>query len=138
MVPVSCPPWPASTTIFPILSPSARTSDRSPADVGRASRAAIFLFLTLSLSLLVAMFRRLDFVTLTVAAASAGRGETDWKVGALVGLEVALNSFSFWSNFDVDAAASPSAASSSTSSPSLFLLLASVGSLGAAAAEADV
>ena len=37
---MSCPPWPGSITIFPIFKPSARMSDRSPAAVGRASRAS--------------------------------------------------------------------------------------------------
>src|SRR5258707_153035 len=38
MVPVSCPPWPASTTILPIFRPSARIRERSPAELGAAVR----------------------------------------------------------------------------------------------------
>ncbi len=38
IVPVSWPPCPGSMTILPIFSPSARISERSPSDVGWASR----------------------------------------------------------------------------------------------------
>src|SRR5437660_12056958 len=39
MVPVSCPPCPASITIFPIFNPSARINDLSPCEVGAATCA---------------------------------------------------------------------------------------------------
>ena len=41
IVPESCPPWPASITIRPIFSPSARTSEVSPSAVGTAARAGV-------------------------------------------------------------------------------------------------
>src|SRR5262249_36202382 len=79
MVPVSCPPCPASTTILPIFSPSARINDRSPLAVGAAACAELEGFACAVVFLLL----RLD-----------SWGAIAWNVGPDVGLLLSFDGLS--------------------------------------------
>src|SRR5262249_36078544 len=81
MVPVSWPPCPASTTILPIFSPSARIRERSPLCVGAAVRAEAAVLAGSGVFFLRLL--RLDSC-----------GAIAWNVGPEVGLLLKLDGLS--------------------------------------------
>src|SRR5579859_4744762 len=86
MVPVSCPPCPASTTILPIFSPSARISERSPAAVG----AAVCVVVVVA----AGAETRAESSTLFFLFLLDSLGAIDSNVGPLVGWAVVFSELS--------------------------------------------